>query len=284
MNEISKIIIKKLKEIAKESSLNINELRIVTALERVVIRIESHPELSEHVIFKGGFVLFKVYNSSRFTRDIDAIGKNIDIEKIKKLIPVALEKNIDDGVWFGDVSIQEILDEDEYGGLRFNLAFHIGDPPENEAKIKNLSRVHFDIGIGDFVPDDLMRKQTELLTDKKDFLSWKVYPPEYIFSEKLQTLVKRKDAMSRAKDIYDLVWLFDCCDNKEDLFNAIENTFHNRETKIPSSWSKFINTLSSELIRRSWGSVQFIKDHITFEQAWGKLNKIFKIMDSYSSY
>ena len=93
MNEISKYIMKELKLIEKKSPLSINELRIVTALERVVTRIESTIELAEHIIFKGGFVLFKVYDSSRFTRDVDAIGKNIDFERIKELVPAALLNN-----------------------------------------------------------------------------------------------------------------------------------------------------------------------------------------------
>jgi hypothetical protein len=81
------------------------------------------------------------------------------------------------------------------------MAFQIGDAP-SEDKIKKLSRVHFDIGIGDFIPDDLPKSLSKLVSDKNNFLSWKVYPPEYIFSEKLQTLVARGEAMSRARDIY----------------------------------------------------------------------------------
>lgn len=274
MNEASKHIIKSLKALEKTSSLSLNELRVVTALERVVSRIESS-KLSGYIIFKGGFVLFKVYDSTRFTRDVDAIGKGIDLEEIKKEVPKVLSKDLNDGVWFGDVKIQDILDQDEYGGIRFSMAFQIGDPPA-EDKVRKLSRVHFDIGVGDFVPDDLEANQTKLLSDKENFLSWKVYPPEYIFSEKLETLVSRGDAMSRAKDIYDLIWLFDRCSDKIKLSSAIENTFLTRETEIPKSWNEFISSISPELIQKSWGSIQFLENEISFDDAWNSIKKIFK--------
>ena len=279
MSDISKQLMKNLKQIQKESSLNINELRIITALERVVARVQSSTELSEHIIFKGGFVLFKMYESSRFTRDIDAIGKNINYTKIKKLVPEVLTNNIDDGLWFGDISVQEILDEEEYGGLRFSLAFQIGDAPTQQKKIKNLSRIHFDIAVGDFIPDDLKKSQSKCLVDTNNLLQWKVYPPEYIFSEKIQTLVKRKEAMSRAKDIYDMIWLYSRCESRDAVILAIKNTFSNRETKLPNSWITFIEELSPELISKSWGSIQLMDKSMSFEITWSKLKDIFRELD-----
>lgn len=279
MNDISQYLMKSLKKLEKESSLNINELRIITALERVVARVQSNTELSEHIIFKGGFVLFKIYDSTRFTRDIDALGNNINYDQIKNLVPEVLANNIDDGLWFGDISVKEILDEDEYGGLRFSLAFQIGDAPTEQKKIKNLSRIHFDIGIGDYIPNDLNNIQSKYLIDTNNLLQWKVYPPEYIFSEKIQTLVKRKEAMSRAKDIYDMIWLYSRCVSKDAVILAIANTFTNRKTKLPNTWISFIDDLSPELISKSWGSIQLIDQSMSFESAWDKLKEIFRDLD-----
>mgnify|MGYP001593022326 FL=1 len=53
-------VMKALKHLAaQDHARSINELRIVVALERAIARIENVPELSSHVVFKGGFVLFK---------------------------------------------------------------------------------------------------------------------------------------------------------------------------------------------------------------------------------
>jgi hypothetical protein len=71
-----------LKVLSKNSdALGLNDLRMVVALERAVARIETVRDLADTLIFKGGFVLLKTTNSIRFTRDIDALAKNIRQEK-----------------------------------------------------------------------------------------------------------------------------------------------------------------------------------------------------------
>jgi len=57
--------LKKLSSSAKGQS--VNELRLVLALERVVARSERHAKLSNHIVFKGGFVLLKSLEEPRFT-------------------------------------------------------------------------------------------------------------------------------------------------------------------------------------------------------------------------
>ena len=49
MNALKKIA-------AADPNRNINELRIVVALERAIARIENEPILAKHFVFKGGFV------------------------------------------------------------------------------------------------------------------------------------------------------------------------------------------------------------------------------------
>ena len=75
----------------------INELRVIIALERAVARVERHPELAEHLIFKGGFVLLKVFESTRFTRDVDALAVSIAKEHLKNLVCESLVVDLNDG-------------------------------------------------------------------------------------------------------------------------------------------------------------------------------------------
>lgn len=275
MNEISKGIIRSLKLLEKNSDLSLNELRVIVALERVASRVSQNKVLSNHLIFKGGFVLYKMYDSNRFTRDIDALGNQIDIATIKSLLPIVLCEDQNDGLWFGDIKIIQLKDQGFYGGLRFNLAFQIGDEPLKE-KISNLSRIHFDVGVGDYVPSDIDQSKTALISEKERFLSWKVYPPEFIFSEKLQTFVDRGDANSRAKDIYDLVWLSEKCNDKNKLAKAIKDTFNQRETKIPKSWIDFFEVLSFDLLKKSWKSVKVSKDELDFDEAIARFKDVIK--------
>jgi hypothetical protein len=86
-----------LKKIEKEFPHNsINELRIIVGLERVVARLERHPRLSQHLVFKGGFVLLKTVNTSRFTRDIDALALNVARESIVNMVQHALKVDLYD--------------------------------------------------------------------------------------------------------------------------------------------------------------------------------------------
>ena len=69
------IILRKIKALAsRDSRLSINELRVIIALERAIARLEYEPILAEHLVFKGGLVLLKSFDSLRFTRDADALA------------------------------------------------------------------------------------------------------------------------------------------------------------------------------------------------------------------
>ena len=102
--EKAKKVASQLRKLARENtSLTINDLRVVFALERIVARVESNPILAKHLIFKGGFVMLKSIGSSRFTRDIDALAKDVSIEDLKKFIETALLTDLDDSLWYGDI-------------------------------------------------------------------------------------------------------------------------------------------------------------------------------------
>lgn len=83
----SQRIIQEIKRLVqKETRFNLNELRVIIALERAIARIELNKELAKHLIFKGGFVLLKIFDSQRFTRDADALAEAITQKKLKDLV------------------------------------------------------------------------------------------------------------------------------------------------------------------------------------------------------
>lgn len=255
---------------------SINELRIVLGLERIVARLIHHKELEKHLVYKGGFVLMKALGSDRFTRDLDALGVGIDKDEVAKLVPLALEADIQDGFWFGDVQVKPLDEQGKYGALRFDCAFQIGDPKTD--KIEKLSRLHFDVGFGDTIPTHLEKISSESLLKGESPISWKVYPPEFIFSEKLQTLVNRASANSRGKDIYDLALLYEKCENKKALNEAVTATFKTRETEIPESFHAFAKGLNLKQIEASWRSVR-IAQELDFETVWKRTLSMLKKFD-----
>lgn len=263
----------------KDSSLSVNELRIILALERIVARLSSEPLLDKHLIYKGGFVLMKSLGSERFTRDLDALGYGLEKRKLEALVPAAIKKDLDDGFWFGDGKIESLDEQGEYGALRFNFAYQIGDPPLKKDAIKKLSRVHFDIGFGDAIPSKLAKVKMNNLLKSSSEISWKIYPPEFIFSEKLQILVSRKDTNSRSKDIYDLVLLFEICKDTRKLKDAIEKTFTRRDTVVPKSFLIFAEELDLTYLQNAWKGVQISDSEVTFESQWTALKKHLRKLD-----
>ncbi|MBL7670923.1 MAG: nucleotidyl transferase AbiEii/AbiGii toxin family protein [Bdellovibrionaceae bacterium] len=261
-----------------ETSLDANEIRVILSLERIVARLSSDPKLDKHLIYKGGFVLLKTLNSNRFTRDLDALGLDIEKEVVEKLVPRALDIDLNDGFWFGDVRVESLDAQGEYGALRFNCAFQIGDPPEKAEAIKKLSRLHFDVGFGDAIPSDLKLSTMPSLLGYETQVSWRVYPPEFIFSEKLQTFVNRSSANSRGKDIHDLGILFEQCEPTK-LKEAILETFSRRETPIPTSFVDFAKDVDTNVLENSWRSVKLTNEDTNFEDAWKLLLKHLSKID-----
>ena len=261
------------------NELSINELRIILAIERVIARLENYRELREHLVFKGGFVMLKVLGSDRFTRDLDPLCRGIDKADAEELITRALNSELDDGFWFGDIKIENLEAQGEYGALRFDCAFQIGDPPKETTRFTKLSRVHFDIGFGDKVLGILKPVRLKSLFENGEVLSWKVYPVEFILSEKLETLIKRESANSRSKDVYDLTLLFEACKNVENLVKAIQATFESRATEMPKSFRQFAENLNVRQLKSSWGSVQ-LTTAISFENCWTILLGQLQELDS----
>lgn len=82
---------------------SVNDFRMILALERIIARVEVHKILSKHFVFKGGFVLLKMTDSERFTRDVDVLAIGLSRKQVPKLMEEALSENLQDGLWCGVV-------------------------------------------------------------------------------------------------------------------------------------------------------------------------------------
>ena len=280
MSDKSKEALRALAKLAKTSKLSINELRVILALERVVARIEAHKVLRNKLIFKGGFVLLKTLNSQRFTRDLDALVGNMPKQKLSALVKEALSADLDDGLYFAPPEIDDLIDQGKYGGYRIKIPFQIGPYLNQANKLKKLSRVHLDIGFGDVISGRAKRSKLTPLIKEEKVISWKVYPIESIYAEKLETLVSRGSANSRAKDLYDLVTIFNQAQKCKSLVFAISKTFNNRETMLPESFEAFFKSLDLTILERSWGSVELTDGKMTFALCKRRLNAVLKKIDT----
>lgn len=273
-------VMEALKKLAKNSKgSSLNELRMIVALERAIARLESHPRLSSHIVFKGGFVLLKTLDTVRFTRDVDALALGISRDRVPEMVNRALKLDLDDGLWYGDLQVEDLVDQGSYGGYRFNCAFQVGDPPKGDEKIKKLSRIHIDMGFGDPV-DTVPHKQpmTSILPSGKP-VSWSVYPLEYIFAEKLEALFSRGSANSRAKDVYDLPLIFSECNDKKKLRDAVLHTFTHRKTQIPESFLATAGAFDLTILRGAWPSVELMDATHSFDDSWRAMLGCLQTLD-----
>ena len=276
----AKLISSHIQKLSKEKdALSFNDLRLLVALERAVARIEAHPKLSEHLIFKGGFVLLKTLTSNRFTRDIDALAVDLRRSQVPDLVRMALKRDLDDGLWFGEIEVEDLKEQGNYGGYRISFPFQIGDPPTAESKIKKLSRLHLDIGFGDEIERPTAREEMPSLLPNKTVL-WRVYPLEFIYSEKLQAWVDRGQTSSRAKDIYDMTLIFPKLEPLK-AWSAVQKTFETRKTPLPKTFSEFANTLDTSVLETSWRSVYLIPPEKKFLDTWNLFKTQLKILDGW---
>ncbi len=264
----------------QEGHLDVNELRVILALERAVARLQYDNRLSQHLIFKGGFVLLKHYESQRLTRDADALAISISKDIFKEMASAALMHDLNDGLWYGDIHVYELGEQDKYGALRFDMAFQIGLPKPH--KIQKLSRIHIDIGFSDQLLTTCTEKIMKPLFSISEPISWRVYSMEQIISEKLQTLLQRGNENSRAKDIYDLIYLLPKCMDIKQLLLTIRHTFKNRQTPMPDSFFESVNKIDVlTTLEYAWPGIKTAGTKPSFDDAWKTLLTYLKELDDH---
>jgi len=260
----------RLSKIARELKVPYRLILTEFLLERLAVRLVADKILSQYLVFKGGYVSLRVYNSPRYTVDLDALLTKGPLDKTIVTSKTAAETDISDGVWFRSEKSFELETQGDYGGHRIIFRCGVGEilPELKRAQIVNL-----DIGKGDpIVPAHREVKTPFLLGEGA--LSWQVYPVETTVSEKLHALIVRRSQSSRAKDIFDLVLLIPKCD-EETLKKALTETFRYRGQSVPSDIAVQVNSIDRNLLNKGWNSaVGEIQNAQSFEETFENLVKL----------
>lgn len=215
----------KARNCAKRNNLTLQQVLQNYMFERFLDRL-SKSMYKDRLIIKGGLLLSSIMGIDvRTTMDIDAdiTGMNFEKNQIEKMITEIIEINIEDNVKIVLDKIEDIREENEYGGYKFKLI----------AKFENLKiPFHIDISTGDIItPRAIEYRYKTILED--EYIDIFTYNQETIIAEKLQTILSRKIENSRMKDFYDLYYFVNFKWNEidKDILNrAIKTTFENRET------------------------------------------------------
>jgi len=254
----------KLSNLASKTQLPYHYLLTEFLIEKMAARLLTNESIKNCMIFKGGYVGLRVYGSERYTLDLDALLIEQPLSEMIKVLPIAIEKDLEDGTWFKFEKQIDLITQGEYEGVRFVFRAGLGNMPK---EIRKAQVIHLDIGTGDIVFPEPMEIKTNHLIDNGGFV-WSVYPLETIVAEKLHALVVRGAESSRSKDIFDLsIFLPNC--NPQILFQALNQTFKGRGDKIPPSILDHVKNIDVELLIRGWQSaVSSVKDNPSFEDAY----------------
>lgn len=263
----------KLANLAKKRGARFEHVATEFLIERLVRRLVADKKLANLLVFKGGFVGLRVYNSSRYTVDLDALLRKSNLEATLKLTREAAEADLDDGVWFRFENQMDLEAQGEYGGIRQTFRAGFGEVPK---KLLKAQTINFDLGIGDPV-SPVSSKMVTLLSG--DEMSWSVYPIETIIAEKLHALVARGDLNSRSKDVFDLVAFLPKA-KRVALQESLAKCFKYRETDLPGRLSDVVKELNTKTLERGWVSaVASIQDAPKFQDTFAKLISLLEQFD-----
>ncbi len=249
---LARSIANRLSNISKEKNIAYRYVAMSFFIERMVARILTSP-LKDDLIFKGGYVGLRVYDSKRYTVDLDAVLNSNQSKENLDSLQKAIESDLDDGVWFKFEGQEKLPLQSYRGGIKLIYRAGLGEPPKNVSKAV---KVHFDIGFSDaIIPDPVLQKTSTIFGDGE--ISWRVYPVETMIAEKVHAFIFRDGGSSRAKDLYDLSFYLPKADQKN-LEKAIKACFNHRETDLPESVYETMKSYDFFLVKKSWNKVSSV--------------------------
>jgi len=274
-NPNSQRVAARLQKVAQERKTSYNMVVTEYLLECIVRRLTSARDLATKATFKGGYVCARVYNSPRYTTDLDLTIRGISsTDAVAKAIALLQQPDFDDGAWFKHQNVIDLVTQGDYGGTRIVARGGLGSPP---TKVSKSQVFHVDIGVNDAVSPPAVTQTTPSLAGSESF-NWTVYAVETVIAEKLHTMIARGSENSRSRDVFDIHLLIDQCDIKT-LKAALKATFTHRETAIPGSFCDTLAALDRTTLERGWTKVmgnatQTRSFDVTFDELLQKLRDL----------
>lgn len=261
------------RNLAVSCNITVNEVLQNYMFERILERL-SVSKYKNNFILKGGLLLSSIMGiDTRTTMDMDTCIKGIDLtdEQLYEVLQEILNIDVNDGVKFEIRNSKPIREEDDYGGLKYNLL----------AIFDNLRvNLSIDIATGDLITPREIEYDYKMIFENRN-LKIMTYNIESIIAEKFQTVINRGILNSRMKDYYDLYYLITYKEfSKENLKNAIIKTFNKRDTDIKNI-NKVIDEIEkSEFVKELWTSYsekyQYAKC-LEFKKVINSIKRIEKI-------
>jgi predicted nucleotidyltransferase component of viral defense system len=213
--------------VARKSGEDFNRVLHRYALERWLFRL-SESDLRDQFWLKGALLLQLWFDDPvRPTRDADFLGlRPAGVDSLRKAVQAICRLPADDGMRFDPetVTVEEIREEAQYGGLRAKFLGYLGNAR---------CTMQLDVGHGDAVTPGAENIEYPTLLADLPNPRLKAYPRETAFAEKLEAIATHGMKNSRMKDYFDLHMLAreDAMDLNV-LARAIAATFSRRQTPL----------------------------------------------------
>ena len=219
----------KLLNIARAQKIELQLLLNRLGAEQFLYRLSLSP-YADRFIFKGGSLLTYLIESDRKTKDLDFSITEMKsrMKNAVKIVRSVTGITVDDGITWKSVEGYPLPHpEMDYPGMRITSHFLLG-------KMRGVVRM--DLAIGDVVEPVTMSMERMSYKGKPIFGSpfpLLVYPPETIFAEKLQTVIRKRGQNTRMKDYYDLFKLIEHGLDVKKVKRQVKDVFENRGTPLP---------------------------------------------------
>lgn len=245
----------KINNIAKKEKVLPQAVMQTYMLERLLERI-SISEYKDNFILKGGMLISSIIGiDNRSTMDMDTTikGFKLDKDNLENILQKIIKIDIDDNIKFKIISIENIREDDDYGGLRVHLQAYFDEMPID---------LKIDVTTGDKITYKEINYKYNLLLEKRSIEIW-TYNVETIIAEKYESIIKRSILNTRIRDFYDLYMLthldkknvqskmlvdaiketakhrltFDIVNDRnvvEDVINSIQN-----DNSLKEQWNKY---------------------------------------------
>lgn len=225
--------------IAKEKQVTANHLLQNYMMERLLERI-TVSNYRDNLILKGGFLISSMIGTEmRSTMDMDTTVKGIKVNRveIEKMFIEILAIDLDDNLKFQIVDIKNIHDVNDYDDFRISI----------EAQFFSIKvTMKIDITTGDqIIPSEITYSFKMMFEDRH--ISVKAYNLITILAEKIESVLARNVANTRARDYYDIYILHNLRHEEidfVDLRNAIIKKADERNTlKYVEKWNLYLNQI-----------------------------------------
>ena len=241
----AKSLMDRANNLAQRCDITTNEILQNYMFERVLERL-SKSKYKNNFILKGGLLLSSIMGiDTRTTMDMDTCikGINLDDTQLYEVLNEILSIDVNDNIKFYIKNSKPIREDDDYGGLKYNLL----------AQYENLRvNLSIDIATGDLITPKEIEYDYKMMFEDRS-LQIMTYNIETITAEKFQTVISRGILNSRMKDYYDLYYLTTYKQYSKDILRqAIKNTFEKRNTNIENVQKVISEIATSDFTENLW--------------------------------